>query len=83
MSREARTFEVFWGDFTIRSASMSYLRTLKHSSRSSRNRAYVRTHAAQSQAIKVSKKYVHKTECSRARRKVLPCVNEKKSTESA
>ncbi len=39
-------------DFVKRSDSISYLNTLKHSSRSSRNSAYVRTQAEQSQATK-------------------------------
>lgn len=37
-------------DLVKRSASMSYFKTLKHSSLSSRKSAYVRTHAEQSQA---------------------------------
>lgn len=37
-------------EFFKRSASMSYFKTLKHSSRSSRKRAQVRTQAEQSQA---------------------------------
>lgn len=37
-------------DLVRRSDSISYFKTLKHSSRSSKNRAYVLTHAEQSQA---------------------------------
>jgi len=39
-------------DFVKRSDSISYFKTLKHSSRSSRYSAYVRTHAEQSHAAK-------------------------------
>ena len=40
-------------DFVKRSDSISYFNTLKHSSRSSRYSAYVRTHAEQSHAAKM------------------------------
>jgi len=42
-------------DFVKRSDSISYLSTLKHSSLSSKNSAYVRTHAEQSQATRIIK----------------------------
>lgn len=40
-----------WAGLGRRSASMSYLSILKHSSRSSKKSAYVRTQAEQSQAV--------------------------------
>jgi len=53
---ETQTFSCPAAGFDRRSASMSYFKTLKHSSRSSKKSAYVRTQAEQSQAAtKVSK----------------------------
>lgn len=51
---KSHTFDVPGIDLVKRSASMSYFKVLKHSSRSSRNWAYVRTHAEQSQAVPFS-----------------------------
>ena len=53
------TFSCPWAGLGRRSASMSYFRILKHSSRSSRNSAYVRTQAEQSQAEKQNKTTQH------------------------
>lgn len=50
IERQSSTLALTGDAFDKRSASMSYLRILKHSSLSSKNSAYVRTHAEQSQA---------------------------------
>lgn len=48
---KSHTLDVPGIDLVKRSDSMSYFKVLKHSSRSSRNWAYVRTQAEQSQAV--------------------------------
>lgn len=53
------TFSCPWTDFGSRSASISYFRILKHSSRSSKKCPYVRTQAEQSQARKKIAKKVN------------------------
>lgn len=55
------TFVAFGEALVKRSVSISYFKTLKHSNLSSRNSAYVRAHAEQSQATRKLIKFVKLT----------------------